>query len=79
MAKPVTFKVGQFLLLMASLILIGAAAGIIGAGLYWHVHGFVTLSAPVEILGLLAFIVLGIWKSLDGWAERTGYTPPNRT
>ena len=64
MARPVTLKVGQFLLLVASLLLIGAAAGIVGAGLYWHVHGFVTLSAPVQILGLLALVGLMIWKSV---------------
>jgi hypothetical protein len=75
MAKPVTLKVGQYLLLIASLLLIGAASGIIGAGLYWHVHGFVTLSAPVEILGLLAFIALAIWKSVDDWAARTAGRP----
>ncbi len=75
MAKPVTLKVGQFLLLAASLLLIGAAAGVIGAGLYWHVHGFVTLSAPLEILGILAFIVLSIWKSVDDWAARTAGKP----
>ena len=75
MAKPVTLKIGQYLLLIASLLLIGAAAGITGAGLYWHVHGFVTLSAPVQILGLLAFVVLAIWKSVDGWAARTAGKP----
>lgn len=75
MAKPVTLKVGQFLLLVASLLLIGAAAGVVGAGLRWHVHGYATLSAPLEILGLLAFIALMIWKSLDGWAVRTGHKP----
>ncbi len=71
MARPVTLKVGQFLLLVASLLLIGAASGIIGAGLFWHIHGFVTLSAPVEIVGLLALVVLMIWKSVDDWTART--------
>jgi hypothetical protein len=75
MAKPVTLKLGQYLLLIASLFLVGAGSGITGAGLYWHVHGFVTLSAPVEILGLLAFIVLAIWRSVDNWAARTGGRP----
>jgi hypothetical protein len=75
MTKPVTLKIGQFLLLIASLLLIGAASGIMGAGLYWHVHGFVTLSAPIEILGLFALIVLMVWKSLDDWAIRTGHKP----
>ena len=75
MGKPVTLKTGQFLLLVLALLLIGAAGGIGGAGIYWHVHGFVALSAPVEILGLLAFIALSIWKSLDDWAARTGHKP----
>ncbi|HEY4029884.1 MAG TPA: hypothetical protein VGM25_06035 [Caulobacteraceae bacterium] len=75
MAKFVTLKTGQFLLLVVSLFLIGAAAGIMGAGLYWHVHGFVTLAAPAEILGMAAFIVFSIWKIVDDWAVRTGYKP----
>lgn len=75
MARPVALKVGQFLLLVASLLLIGAASGIVGAGLYWHIHGFVTLSAPLEILGLLAFAVVMVWKSLDDWGARTGRKP----
>jgi len=75
MAKPVTLKVGQFLLLVASLLLIGAAGGIAGAALHWHVHGFVTLSAPVEIVGLAAFIVLMIWKTVDDWGARTAGRP----
>jgi hypothetical protein len=75
MGKPVTLKTGQFLLLIVSLLLIGAAGGIVGAGLYWHIHGFATLSAPVEILGLFAFIALAIWKSVDDWAVRTGHKP----
>jgi hypothetical protein len=78
MAKPVTLKVGQFLLLVASLCLIGAAAGVLGAGLYWHVHGFATLAAPLEILGGVAFVVLATWKTLDDWVERTGNAPPRR-
>ena len=65
MAKPVTLKVGQFLLLVASLLLIGAAAGIVVAALHWRIHGFVALSAPVQILGLLAFTVLMMWKTLE--------------
>ncbi len=75
MVRLVTLKVGQFLLLIASLLLIGAAAGVVGVGLHWHVHGFVTLSAPLEILGILAFVVLTIWKSVDDWAARTAGKP----
>jgi hypothetical protein len=79
MAKPVTLKVGQFLLLLLAVLMVGAGAGVLVAGLYWHVHGFATLSAPLQILGATALVVLCIWKSLDDWAERTGYTPPSRT
>ena len=79
MAKPVTLKAGQFLLFLLAVFLIGAGFGVMAAGLYWHVHGFVTLSSPFVIAGGAAFVVVSIWKSLDDWAERTGHNPPSRT
>ncbi|MGZ3272983.1 MAG: hypothetical protein ACXWKY_10480 [Caulobacteraceae bacterium] len=79
MTRPVTFKTGQFLLLVFAAFMVGVGTGVLVAGLYWHVHGFAALSAPLQIVGMAALIVLFIWKSLDDWAERTGYTPLTRT
>jgi hypothetical protein len=79
MAKPVAFKAGQFLLLVFAAFTVGVGTGVLVAGLCWHVHGFTTLSAPLEILGMAALVALFIWKSVDDWAERTGYTPPRGT
>lgn len=73
MAKPVVLKRGQLLLLAFALLMIGVASGVTICGLYWHVHGFLALAAPVEIVGVAAFIVMSIWKSADDWAERTSH------
>ena len=75
MCKPVTVKLGQFLLLVVALLLLGAAVGISGVGFYWNIYRFVALSAPVEIAGLLALISVMVWKSWDDWAARTGRKP----
>ena len=69
--RNLEFVQGPFLAF--AVFMLGIAAGVMGAGLYWHVHGFVTVAAPAEILGMAAFIVMSIWKSLDDWAERTGH------
>ena len=47
--------------------------GVMAAGLAWHVHGWVTWASPAEIVGMIAFIVMSVWKSLDDWAVRTGH------
>lgn len=79
MNRSVTFKVGQYLLLALSLLGIGAGGGAMAVAIVWHVRDGMALAFPFELVGMTAFAVLSVWKSLDGWAERTGYTPPSRT
>jgi hypothetical protein len=65
MAKPVTLKIGQYLLLMVSLLAIGAAAGMMTVAVYWRIHAILLLSIPVEIVGIAAFAALSLWKTME--------------
>ena len=75
--QAVTLKVGQLLLLVFAVVMIGMGTG---AAAPRASTGMSTascnLAAPLEIVGLVAFVLLSIWKSTDDWAARTGYTPP---
>ena len=71
MNKIVTLRSGQFLLLVLSLLAMGAAAGLLGAAIAWHVRQAFNPAILLELLGGAAFVVCGIWKSCDDWATRT--------
>jgi hypothetical protein len=75
MRRTVTLKVGQFLLLVVAILMIGVSTGVMAAGWRWHVHGAVALAAPIQIAGLAAFIVMSIWKSVDDWTAKTSGKP----
>jgi hypothetical protein len=68
MAKPVVFKLGQYLLLALSLLLIGAAGGMFAVAIHWRIHGALLVAIPVEIVGIAAFCVLSLWKTLEARA-----------
>ncbi len=68
MAKPVTLKVGQYLLLMVSLLAIGAAGGMMGVAIYWRLRGVLLLAIPIELVGLATFGALSIWKTMEARA-----------
>jgi hypothetical protein len=66
MAKPVTLNVGQYLLLMVSLLGVGAGGGAMATALVWHVRGGMLLAFPLYVVGMGAFSVLSVWKTLEG-------------
>jgi hypothetical protein len=76
MARPVTLKVGQYLLLLASVAAICAGGGMLLQAIYWHLP-FAARSSGFLIMlgGQLSFVVLGIWKSVDDWTARTTGRP----
>ena len=73
MKKLVTLRSGQFLLLLSSILLIGAGSGMLAMVILWRLplvaREWATL---IQIGGMIGFVVLAIWKSCDDWAERTG-------
>lgn len=68
MAKPVTLKVGQYLLLVVALMAVGAAGGVMATAIHWHLRGAMLLAIPIEIAGMAAFGVLAVWKTLEARA-----------
>jgi hypothetical protein len=74
MNKIITLRSGQFLLLLLSILLIGAGSGIMATVILWRAPlAARNWAALFEIGGMACFIVLSIWKSCDDWAARTGY------
>lgn len=76
MARSVTLKRGQFLLLLLSVLALGAAGGMFGAVLAWHVPQARNPAIALELFGAVVFVGLSIWKSVDDWTDKTSGGPP---
>jgi hypothetical protein len=65
MGKPVSLKLGQYILLVVGLLSYGVAGGIFIAAVHWRIHGWAALSFPAQIPGTAAMAVLLIWRAMD--------------
>ena len=76
MAKPVTLKVSQFLLLLGAVAGACAGGGMLIQAIFWRLPLEArNLGFLIMIAGQVGFVVLCIWKSLDDWTARTTSKP----
>ena len=76
MARPVTLKVGQFLLLLAAVAAICAGGGMLLQAIFWRLPlPARNLGMFIMLVGQLCFVVVMIWKSVDDWTARTTGRP----
>ena len=76
MAKPVTLKVGQYLLLLGSVAATCAGGGMLLQAIVWRLPLEArSLGFLIMIGGQLALVVTMIWKSVDDWTAKTTGKP----
>jgi len=76
MAKPVTLKVGQYLLLLAAAAATCTGGGMLLQAIYWRLPFEArTLGMAIVLGGQLTLVVTMIWKSVDNWTARTSGKP----
>ena len=76
MARSVTFKIGQYLLLLLATAAVCAGGGMLLQAIFWHLpFAARSLGFLIMIGGQFALIALFIWKSLDDWGSRAAGRP----
>ncbi len=72
MNKVMSLRVGQYVLLLLSILMVGAGSGMFATVILWRLplqaRNWASL---IEISGMVGFVVLGVWKSCDDWAAKT--------